>query len=138
MQSENYRKLETEKEILKVDLDKLKIENEQKQQQYNQLEEEHDTLLKKLADIEQRQMIELEEIKPEITDTQASVAVSEQVTALCQQLQVQTEALSNLQEDLDAVRQENEMLKKKAEDREKGKVIINKKQLTSIAHLRLY
>lgn len=138
LQSENYRKLETEKEILKVDLDKLKIENEQKQQQYNQLEEEHDTLLKKLADIEQRQMIELEEIKPEITDTQASVAVSEQVTALCQQLQVQTEALSNLQEDLDAVRQENEMLKKKAEDREKGKVIINKKQLTSIAHLRLY
>ena len=121
-----------------MDLDKLKIENEQKQQQYNQLEEEHDTLLKKLADIEQRQMIELEEIKPEITDTQASVAVSEQVTALCQQLQVQTEALSNLQEDLDAVRQENEMLKKKAEDREKGKVIINKKQLTSIAHLRLY
>lgn len=124
MQSENYRKLETEKEILKVDLDRLKIENEQKQQQCNKLEEERETLLKKIADIEQRQTIELEDIKPETTDTQASVAASEQVTELCQQLQLQTEALSNLKEDLHATRQENEMLKKKAEDLEKGKVIM--------------
>lgn len=124
MQSENYRKLETEKEILKVDLDRLKIENEQKQQQCNKLEEERETLLKKIADIEQRQTIELEDIKPETTDTQASVTASEQVTELCQQLQLQTEALSNLKEDLHATRQENEMLKKKAEDLEKGKVIM--------------
>lgn len=123
LQSENYRKLETEKEILKVDLEKLKIENEQKQQHCNQLEEERDTLLKRLADIEQRQKIELEEIEPEINDTQASTAASEQVTALCQQLEVQTEVLSNLKEDLAALRQENEMLKKKAAaDLEKGKV----------------
>ena len=124
MQSENYRKLETEKEILKVDLEKLKIENKQKQQHCSQLEEERDALLKKLADVEQRQTIELEGIKLETTDTQASVAASEQVTALCQQLQVQTEVLSNLKEDFDAIRQENEMLKKKAEDLEKGKVRI--------------
>lgn len=124
MQSENYKKLETEKEILKVDLDRLKIENEQKQQQCSKLEEERDTLLKNLADIKQRQTIELEEIKLETTDTQASVPASEQVTGLCQQLQVQTVALSNLKEDLYAVRQENEMLKKKAEDLEKGKVIM--------------
>lgn len=124
MQSENYRKLETEKEILKVDLDRLKIENEQKQQQCNKLEEEREILLKKIADIEQRQTIELEDIKPETTDTQASVTASEQVTELCQQLQLQTEALSNLKEDLHATRQENEMLKKKAEDLEKGKVIM--------------
>ena len=122
LQSENYRKLETEKEILKVDLEKLKIENEQKQQHCNQLEEERDTLLKRLADIEQRQTIELEEIEPEINDTQASTAASEQVTALCQQLEVQTEVLSNLKEDLATLREENEMLKKKAEDLEKGKV----------------
>ena len=119
-----------------MDLDKLKIENEQKQQQCSQLEEERNNLLKKLADVEQRHTIELEESKPEITDTQASVAASELITALSQQLQVQTEALSNLKEDFDAVRQENEMLKKKAEDFEKGKVIIYKKQITSIAHLR--
>lgn len=105
-----------------MDLEKLKIENEQKQQHCNQLEEERDTLLKRLADIEQRQKIELEEIEPEINDTQASTAASEQVTALCQQLEVQTEVLSNLKEDLAALRQENEMLKKKAEDLEKGKV----------------
>lgn len=122
LQSETYRKLETEKEILKVDLEKLKIENEQKQQHCNQLEEERDALLKRLADIEQRQKIELEEIEPEINDTQASTAASEQVTALCQQLEVQTEVLSNLKEDLAALRQENEMLKKKAADLEKGKV----------------
>ena len=107
-----------------MDLDRLKIENEQKQQQCSKLEEERDTLLKKLADSKQRQTIELEEIKLETTDTQASVAASEQVTELCQQLQVQTEALSNLKEDLYAVRQENEMLMKKAEDLEKGKVIM--------------
>lgn len=107
-----------------MDLDRLKIENEQKQQQCNKLEEERKTLLKKIADIEQRQTIELEDIKPETTDTQASVAASEQVTELCQQLQLQTEALSNLKEDLHATRQENEMLKKKAEDLEKGKVIM--------------
>ena len=138
MQSENYKKLETEKEILKVDLDKLKIENEQKQQRCNQLEEERDTLLKKLADIEQRQTIDLDEIKPEISDTQASAAASEQVTGLCQQLQVQTEVLNNLKEDLDAVRQENEVLKKNAEDLEKGKVIIEEKQISSMSHSRPY
>ena len=139
LQSENYRKLETEKELLKVDLDRLKIENEQKQQQCNKLEEERDTLLKKIADIEQRQTIELEEIKPEITDTQASVAASEQVTELCQQLQLQTETINNLKEDLDAERRENEMLKKKNEDLEKGKVInVKEKQLRSMAHSRLY
>lgn len=107
-----------------MDLDRLKIENEQKQQQCNKLEEEREILLKKIADIEQRQTIELEDIKPETTDTQASVTASEQVTELCQQLQLQTEALSNLKEDLHATRQENEMLKKKAEDLEKGKVIM--------------
>lgn len=121
-----------------MDLERLKIENEQKQQQCNQLEEERDTLLKKLADIEQRQTIELEEIKPEITDTQASAAASEQVTVLCQQLQVQTEVLSNLKEDLVAVRQENEKLKKKAEDLEKGKVIIKEKQLLVPEHIHVH
>lgn len=121
-----------------MDLERLKIENEQKQQQCNQLEEERDTLLKKLADIEQRQTIELEEIKPEITDTQASAAASEQVTELCQQLQVQTEVLSNLKEDLVTVRQENEKLKKKAEDLEKGKVIIKEKQLLVPEHIHVH
>ena len=114
--------METEKEILIVDLEKIKIEKEQKQQQCSQLEDERNMLLKKLADLEQRQTLEVDEIKPEITDTQAAAAASKQVKELCEQLQVQTEALSNLKEELDAVRQESEMYKKKAEEFEKGKV----------------
>lgn len=130
---ENYKKLETEKEILMVDLEKIKIEKEQKQQQCNQLEEEREELLKKLADFEQRQTLEVEEIKPEITDDQAAAVASKQVTELCQQLEVQTEVLSSLKEELDAVKQESEMYKKKAEELEKGKVWRQKKT-SSVTH----
>ncbi|XP_068742919.1 uncharacterized protein [Montipora capricornis] len=52
MQS-RYSKLETDKEILLVDLQKLTIEKEQIKEQYENLEEEHKLVRKHLAELEQ-------------------------------------------------------------------------------------
>ena len=52
---DKYSKLKTEKELLQVDLQELKIESEQTKQDYHQMEEDHNKLLKKLADVEQKQ-----------------------------------------------------------------------------------
>ena len=104
---EKYNKLETEKEILMVDLDKMKIQIEQKQQQYLQIEEDHNNLLKKLADMEQKQASE-------------GVGVdSGQITVLSQQLEIQTGVLARLEEELEAVRHERETYKKMAEEQKK-------------------
>ena len=144
----------------------MKIENEQKQQQCSQLEEDHNQLLKKLQDLEQRQAVEagerdqllkkiqdmeqrqavetgerdqlLKKIqdmkqrqaveagdKPAVTDNQAATAAaSEQITALCGQLQVQTEVIENLTKELDTLTRESETYKKKAEELEKTKVLL--------------
>ena len=109
---DKYSKLELEKEMLKVDLEKLTIESEQSKQDYHQMEEDHNKLLKKLADVEQKQAQAQDD----------ALANSGQVAGLTQQLQVQTEALSMLKEDLDNVRQEREVYKKKVEELELIKV----------------
>ena len=109
---EKYRKLETEKDILQVDLQELKIESEKTKQDYHQMEEDHNKLLQKLADVEQKQAQAQDD----------ALANSEQVAGLTQQLQVQTEALSTLKEELDNVRQEREVYKNKLEELELIKV----------------
>ncbi|CAH3125327.1 unnamed protein product [Pocillopora meandrina] len=114
---ENLRKVETEKEILKVKLEEMKIESEQNQQQFNQLEEERDQLLKKIQDMEQRQVLEEEDIELEVAENQASTAAAtEQIAALSEQLRVQTEVMNNLTKEQNALRQERDMYKKKAEE----------------------
>ncbi|XP_068720017.1 trichohyalin-like [Montipora capricornis] len=104
MQS-RYSKLETDKEILLVNLQKLKIEKEQIQQQYENLEEEHKLLTKHLA--------ELEQIK---TLDNAAVVESGQVTELSCQLEKQTESERTLKEELDAVKEERDEFKKRVDE----------------------
>ena len=99
-------KLETEKEILQVDLQKLMIEKEQIQQQYQYLEEvQHQSVSKHLAELEQA-------MAPDNTTT----VDSELVAKLSRQLQEQTKSVNTLSEELDAVKQEGETFKKRVDD----------------------
>lgn len=119
---ENLKKIETEKEILKVKLDEMKIESEQHQQNFKQLEKERDQLLKKLEDVEQGQVLEEGDIKLEVAESQASAAAAlEQIASLSEQLRVQTEVMNNLTKEQDALRQERDMYKKKAKELEQVK-----------------
>ena len=107
---EKYSKLETEKEILVVDLEKIKIESEQKQQQYQKMEDDYNNLVKKLADMEQ---------------TQASEEAGkdlQQITELSQQLEIQTGVLTRLKEELESEKLENERYKRKIEELQQTKV----------------
>lgn len=107
----------------------MKIESEQNQQQFNQLEEERDQLLKKIQDMEQRQVLEEEDIKLEVAENQASTAAAtaaatEQIAALSEQLRVQTEVMNNLTKEQNALRQERDMYMKKAEEIEQVKILL--------------
>lgn len=103
----------------------MKIESEQNQQQFNQLEEERDQLLKKIQDMEQRQVLEEEDIKLEVAENQASTAAAtEHIAALSEQLRVQTEVMNSLTKELNALRQERDMYKKKAEEIEQVKILL--------------
>ena len=93
-----------------VDLEKIKIESEQKQQQYQKMVEDYNNLVKKLADVEQ---------------TQASEEAGkdlEQITGLLQQLEIQTEVLTRLKEELESEKLENERYKQKVKELEQTKV----------------
>ena len=93
-----------------VDLEKIKIESEQKQQQYQKMEEDYNNLVKKLADMEQ---------------TQASEEAGkdfEQITELSQQLEIQTGVLTRLKEELESEKLENERYKRKIGELEQTKV----------------
>lgn len=93
-----------------MDLEKLKIESEQKQQQYQKMVEDYNNLVKKLADVEQ---------------TQASEEAGkdlEQITELSQQLEIQTEVLTRLKEELESEKLENERYKQKVKELEQTKV----------------
>lgn len=93
-----------------MDLEKIKIESEQKQQQYQEMVEDYNNLVKKLADVEQ---------------TQASEEAGkdlEQITGLSQQLEIQTEVLTRLKEELESEKLENERYKQKVKELEQTKV----------------
>ena len=93
-----------------VDLEKIKIESEQKQQQYQKMEDDYNNLVKKLADMEQ---------------TQASEEAGkdlEQITELLQQLEIQTGVLTRLKEELESEKLENERYKRKIGELEQTKV----------------
>ena len=93
-----------------VDLEKIKIESEQKQQQYQKMEDDYNNLVKKLADMEQ---------------TQASEEAGkdlEQITELSQQLEIQTGVLTRLKEELESEKLENEIYKRKIGELEQTKV----------------
>ena len=93
-----------------MDLEKIKIESEQKQQQYQKMEDNYNNLVKKLADMEQ---------------TQASEEASkdlEQITELSQQLEIQTGVLTRLKEELESEKLENERYKRKIGELEQTKV----------------
>ena len=93
-----------------VDLEKIKIESEQKQQQYQKMEDNYNNLVKKLADMEQ---------------TQASEEAGkdlEQITELLQQLEIQTGVLTRLKEELESEKLENERYKRKIGELEQTKV----------------
>ena len=107
---EKYNKLETEKEILVVDLEKIKIESEQKQQRYQKMEDDYNNLVKKLADMEQMQASE--EAGKDL----------EQITELSQQLEIQTGVLTRLKEELESEKLENERYKQKIEELQQTKV----------------
>ena len=95
-----------------VDLEKIKIESEQKQQQYQKMEDDYNNLVKKLADMEQ---------------TQASEEAGkdlEQITELSQQLEIQTGVLTRLKEELESEKLENERYKQKIGELEQTKVWI--------------
>ena len=97
-------KLETEKEILQVDLQKLMIEKEQIQQGY-QKEEEHQSVLKHLAELEEA-----------MASDNTTAVDSELVAELSRQLQEQTKSVNTLSEELDAVKQERETFKKRVDE----------------------
>lgn len=93
-----------------MDLEKIKIESEQKQQQYQKMEDNYNNLVKKLADMEQ---------------TQASEEAGkdlEQITELLQQLEIQTGVLTRLKEELESEKLENERYKRKIGELEQTKV----------------
>lgn len=93
-----------------VDLEKIKIESEQKQQQYQKMEHDYNNLVKKLSDMEQ---------------TQASEEAGkdlEQITELSQQLEIQTGVLTRLKEELESEKLENERYKRKIGELEQTKV----------------
>ena len=93
-----------------MDLEKIKIESEQKQQQYQKMEDDYNNLVKKLADMEQ---------------TQASEEAGkdlEQITELSQQLEIQTGVLTRLKEELESEKLENERYKQKIEELQQTKV----------------
>lgn len=93
-----------------MDLEKIKIESEQKQQQYQKMEDDYNNLVKKLADMEQ---------------TQASEEAGkdlEQITELSQQLEIQTGVLTRLKEELESEKLENERYKRKIEELQQTKV----------------
>lgn len=93
-----------------VDLEKIKIESEQKQQQYQKMEDDYNNLVKKLADMEQ---------------TQASEEAGkdlELITELSQQLEIQTGVLTRLKEELESEKLENERYKRKIGELEQTKV----------------
>lgn len=95
-----------------MDLEKIKIESEQKQQQYQKMEDDYNNLIKKLADMEQ---------------TQASEEAGrdlEQITELSQQLEIQTGVLTRLKEELESEKLENERYKQKIEELQQTKVRI--------------
>lgn len=95
-----------------MDLEKIKIESEQKQQQYQKMEDDYNNLVKKLADMEQ---------------TQASEEAGrdlEQITELSQQLEIQTGVLTRLKEELESEKLENERYKQKIEELQQTKVRI--------------
>ena len=93
-----------------VDLEKIKIESEQKQQQYQKMEDDYNNLVKKLADMEQTQASE-EDGKD-----------LEQITELSQQLEIQTGVLTRLKEELESEKLENERYKRKIGELEQTKV----------------
>ena len=119
---DKYNKLQTEKVILQVDLEKMKIENEQKQQQYQQMEEVHNILVQKLAELEQKLAAEAENRQEMTSGEAATESGQKDIKELSQQLEVQTEVLARLKEGLDTVTQEKEMYKKKVEGLEQMKV----------------
>lgn len=93
-----------------MDLEKIKIESEQKQQQYQKMEDDYNNLVKKLADMEQ---------------TQASEEAGkdlELITELSQQLEIQTGVLTRLKEELESEKLENERYKQKIGELEQTKV----------------
>ena len=93
-----------------VDLEKIKIESEQKQQQYQKMEDDYNNLVKKLADMEQ---------------TQASEEAGkdlELITELSQQLEIQTGVLTRLKEEFESEKLENERYKRKIGELEQTKV----------------
>ena len=93
-----------------VDLEKIKIESEQKQQQYQKMEHDYNNLVKKLADMEQ---------------TQASEEAGkdlELITELSQQLEIQTGVLTRLKEEFESEKLENERYKRKIGELEQTKV----------------
>ena len=93
-----------------VDLEKIKIESEQKQQQYQKMEDDYNNLVKKLADMEQMQASE--EAGKDL----------EQITELSQQLEIQTGVLTRLKEELESEKLENERYKRKIGELEQTKV----------------
>ena len=93
-----------------VDLEKIKIESEQKQQQYQKMEDDYNNLVKKLADMEQMQASE--EAGKDL----------EQITELSQQLEIQTGVLTRLKEELESEKLENERYKQKIGELEQTKV----------------
>lgn len=93
-----------------MDLEKIKIESEQKQQQYQKMEDDYNNLVKKLADMEQTQASE-EDGKD-----------LEQITELSQQLEIQTGVLTRLKEELESEKLENERYKRKIGELEQTKV----------------
>lgn len=93
-----------------VDLEKIKIESEQKQQRYQKMEDDYNNLVKKLADMEQMQASE--EAGKDL----------EQITELSQQLEIQTGVLTRLKEELESEKLENERYKQKIEELQQTKV----------------
>lgn len=93
-----------------VDLEKIKIESEQKQQRYQKMEDDYNNLVKKLADMEQMQASE--EAGKDL----------EQITELSQQLETQTGVLTRLKEELESEKLENERYKQKIEELQQTKV----------------
>lgn len=93
-----------------MDLEKIKIESEQKQQQYQKMEDDYNNLVKKLADMEQTQASEEDGKDLEL------------ITELSQQLEIQTGVLTRLKEELESEKLENERYKRKIGELEQTKV----------------
>ena len=116
-----YAELETEKEILKVDLEKIRVEKLHAEEKLDELKQEHDKLKKSFAQIkeeaEQTRQLLNEQYEANIQEQNHNQNLQNEVEKLTKELQLNNEGLAKKGE-------ENKILSKKLAESQQQQVCI--------------